>query len=620
MADTKRMFTVDKFLGVNEAADGQTELKMGQASRMENFYISDGYNLVSRGGARRIDREAQRENAPVLALWAGNVDGADLLVAVDFLETDRVHVYTSKGGNPAHILTQAGCLGLTDAENARVKIFQFGGKLFIMSAGKTVLWNRAEFTEAPVYVPLVVTGASPAGGGTALENFNLLSPLRRIDFSADGEATGFVLPGDAVRVTAVKIDNQEIALDTAGSFDTLTHSFTFNNAPPKGVGNVEFTYGTDQAAAEENRNRVVNMTLAENYNGQTDTRLFLAGDGSNLCIYSGVPASGNLGELYFPAMNEITVDMAVGPVTGLVRSDNRLLVFTRSGADLITYEPVTLADGNVIAGFYLRNANRKFGNEAPGQVQVTKNKVRTLCDGGVYEWNFSAYYARDERHAKRISDPVEKSLRNADLTKAVTCDDNHDQTYYLFLNDGRVLVNRYALEESVWCVYRSEIFRNVRFAAMLGPILVFVTDRGIFRMTDWAGMDDSLTIGGEELPILAEWESGYMDFGADFRRKYSSTIYVSILPQSRSRLAITAKTDRREDYREKAVGSNVFSYGNISYGQWSYNMSSTPKINRVRLKVKKFVYYKLILRVDEPGTRATVLSLDQEVRFSSMVK
>ena len=49
-------------------------------------------------------------------------------------------------------------------------------------------------------------------------------------------------------------------------------------------------------------------------------------------------------------------------------------------------------------------------------------------------------------------------------------------------------------------------------------------------------------------------------------------------------------------------------------------MNRIPRIRRVRLKVKKFVYYKLIFRVEEPGSRATVLSYDMKVRFSSNVK
>lgn len=617
MSGNSRTYTVDKFLGLNEAADGQTELKMGQASRMENFTISDGYNLVTRGGIQRIHREEDRGAAPVLALWAGNVGGKDLLFCVDYLDGDRVWVWEGGAGGPVFLTMVSGCLNLAEQENARVKIFPFGGKLFIMSAGNTVYWDGTGFTEAKIYVPLVITGANPAGGGTILENYNLLTPLRRVEFSSDGESTAYKLPEEATAITAVKIDNQAAE---GWRFDADSGSCVFETAPVKGVSNVEITYRAAVDQGKADRDRVLNMTLAESYNGATDTRLFLAGDGSNVCIYSGVPQSGDITELYFPAMNEVAVDMGAGAVTDIVRSDNRLLVFTRSGADLITYEPVTLADGSTIAGFYLRNANREFGSEASGQVQVTANKVRTLTDGGVYEWNFSAYYARDERHAKRISDPVEKSLQGVTLSRIVTCDDNHSRNYYAFLQDGRVLVNRYGLEGEIWCVYRSDLMKQVRYAVMLGSTLVFAGANGVFCLTESGAYDDPEIPGAEQMPIRAVWESGYMDFGVDYRKKYSSEIHISMLPQSRSNLLVTASTDRREDYRVKEIGSNIFSFGNASFAAWSFNMNRIPKIRRVRLKVKKFVYYKLIFKVEEPGSRATVLSYDMKVRFSSNVK
>ena len=43
-------------------------------------------------------------------------------------------------------------------------------------------------------------------------------------------------------------------------------------------------------------------------------------------------------------------------------------------------------------------------------------------------------------------------------------------------------------------------------------------------------------------------------------------------------------------------------------------------VNRIRLKVKKFVYYKLIFKVNTDGALATVLGYDQKVRFASMAK
>jgi hypothetical protein len=38
------------------------------------------------------------------------------------------------------------------------------------------------------------------------------------------------------------------------------------------------------------------------------------------------------------------------------------------------------------------------------------------------------------------------------------------------------------------------------------------------------------------------------------------------------------------------------------------------------MKIKKFVYYKLIFRVTEPGAVATVLSVDQRIRYAGYAK
>ena len=71
---------------------------------------------------------------------------------------------------------------------------------------------------------------------------------------------------------------------------------------------------------------------------------------------------------------------------------------------------------------------------------------------------------------------------------------------------------------------------------------------------------------------------------------------------------------------QKQVTANIFSWNGADFRWWTFNTNAAPKINRVRLKVKKFVYYKLILSVDEPGAQATVLGYDQTVRFGSMAK
>lgn len=632
MSNDTRMFSVDAFLGLNEAADGDTELKMGQASRMENWYITDGYNLTVRPGIQRVDPERE-SGRPILAAWSGVIEGEEYLVAVDLdgvdLDgegdpTDRIFLFgRDEDGKFRMVLEQRKALGINNYTHP-VKIFPFGGKLYIMSAGNTVVYKEGSFQREEPYIPLVIAGATPAGGGTMLENLNILTPYRRIDFSADGEATAYVLPEEAEEVTKILIDNYEKDVASAGVFDPDTHTFTFNTAPAKGVGNVEFTYRASEAAAEKTRLKIVDCTLWETFNGSTDTRLFLSGDGSNMCYYTGVPTQGDAGLLYFPAMYEVAVDMASSPVTGLVRHYTKLLVYTeKDGVYTITYEPVTLEDGTVTAGFYLRAAHKEFGNEAMGQIQTVENYPRSISGGSIYEWRITSSFYKDERYARRVSDMVAKTLKRADPGRIVTCDDNHDKTYYVFLNDeeGTVLVNRYALgKEGVWCIYKSALCQDVRFALMQGGDMVFMTMDDMFYFSRDASKDVGVHLTGDAQTIRAIWESGFMDFGAAYRKKYSSRIYVSILPETSSWLTVTASTDRRESYTEKSIGSNVFSFANANFGRWSFNMNRIPKINRIRLKVKKFVYYKLIFKVEGLGDRATILGYDQQVRFASMVK
>ena len=617
------MFTVDKFLGINESGDGDTELKLGEASKMENFTITDAYNLILRPGVRRLDFNTERSPAPILAAWAGFMNTEDFLVICDFHDgQDRLFVYR-KTELEAHELvhSQTGALGLQTAENSMVNIFTFNGFLYVMSAKKTVVYESGEFVEKKPYIPLVIAGADPAGGGTTLENINLLTGYRRMNFSADGTATAYALPAEAVGVVTVTVDNVEQA--NAGTFNSETHTFHFTSAPMKGVGNVEITYSTDPETAEAARMQILSCRLHEEYNGSTDTRLFVAGNGTNMCYYTGVTQDGEATAMYFPAMNEVAVDMSGSAITGLMRHYSKLLVFKNDGTHSISYEPVTLTDGNTIAGFFLRPMNKEFGNEILGQVQTVNNYPRTITKDGLYEWRITSSYYKDERYAKRISDMVENSFRRADVQKIVTCDDDFKKNYYVFLNDadGTVLVNRYELNKGdCWCIYKSRMFRNIRFAMIHGGTMVFCNETEVFRLEEDYVYDDAEVPGGEATQIAAVWESGFLSFGADFRRKYSSEIYLSVQPQSGSRIVVTAETDKREDYLEKVIENSTFQWSNVTFTDLTFNTSDRPTINRVRLKVKKFIYYKLVFRIDKPGTQGTILGFDQKIRFASMAK
>lgn len=614
-----RMFSVDKFLGLNQSGDGDTELRMGEASLMVNFTVTDGMNLASRPGVLPAPFDASRAPGQLLAVWAGYVGTAERIVLVELSGgTDRITVYgRDSSGAVASLSTQSGLLALTAPVN--VQVFSFSGDVYIFTPEKfAVLGASDAFTVATPYVPLVVAGASPSGGGTELEKSNLLSPRRRVNYSADGTSTAYVLPAEAASVVSVAVDNA--VLPSPGSFDAASHTFNFTSAPAKGVGNVEITYSVSEEAFAPGLAQITACTLHEEFNGSTDTRLFLSGDGSNRCYYSGVTQDGAPSALYFPALNEIAVDVSGSAVTAMVRHYSRLLVFKPDGTFAITYEPVTLADGSVTAGFYLRPVNRDYGNSAPGQVRTVSNYPRSFTASALYEWRVTSSYYRDERYAVRISDPVRTAIAQADPKRLLAWDDDTDKTYYIFLNDtlGTVLVNRYGLGKSgLWTMYRSGAFRDVTHAFTFASTFYFVSGDRILHFSESALYDN---YAGESVPIDAAWESGFMAFGADFLKKYASSIYVSVLPQSNSSLSVTAETDRKSSYTEKTVSKNMFTFSTLRFSTLTFRTKQSPTISRVRLKVKKFVYYKLKFSVSQPGTRAGVLGFDMEVRYGAKAK
>ena len=282
--------------GLREGARGER----GEAAEMVNFTVTGQGLLTLRPGVRALELPFgfDTRGQVIRGLWAGFLGRGEFLAVATSpageygANGDYIQVFRRKeeGFAAAALLPRP-----FGAKTAWVQFFTFCGELYALSdqgylrisdGGISTVDTpgfRAQAVEA--YVPLVVTGASPAGGGTALEQVNRLTNRRRISYSADGSAA-YRLPEEAVGVAAVQVSGE--SLDSPGSFDAESRIYTFRTPPAAGTDNVEITY----LAASSDRARVLGMRCSETYNGDTDTRLFLYGDGSNTCIYSGVTRSG----------------------------------------------------------------------------------------------------------------------------------------------------------------------------------------------------------------------------------------------------------------------------------------------------------------------------------------
>ncbi len=583
------VYQIQKFLGLNESPDGDTQLRLGEAGEMRNWQVTPQYHLRVRPGYRSV----QKFQRPVRGLWSGFVAGKrKLLCAAD-------------GG--VWDLTEMPARRIGDCYDAPTTMFGFNGKVYFLNGHEYLVWDGEGFVDTvDGYVPLVATAMLPEGGGTTVENVNRLTGRRRCQFSADGEAVKYHLPEQEVlAVEEVLIDGEA---SSNWTLDKTAGVITFDKAPKAGNSNVEVRYRVRNTL----RDQVERMRFAEQFNGAADTRVFLYGDGSAKAIYCGVTEDGTASAEYFPDLYEVRIGSDNSPITGMIKYYDRLMSYKSDGGAYATkYEVTELADGSVIPGFKTVSINRDIGNEAMGQVRLVENTPRTLYGGQVYDWVMANYATRDERNAQCIGQRVRQTVKQADMERVFCFDDDCRQEYYIFLNDqaGTVLVHQYGID--VW--YRYTALPAVCAVADSGNVYLGLSDGRVVRFSEEYPNDDGAAID-------AFFASGHMAFERDWRRKYSAMTWVSVKPTANAYLEAAMTCDRDVPEVAKAVSLGLSSLKSVDFARWSFLTNRSPQIRRLKLKLRRFVYCRLLLRSCHPASDATVLAVDMQVQYGGRAK
>lgn len=583
-----KVYKIGKFLGINENPDGDTNLKMGEASEMQNWRITKDNHLQIRPGYGEV---VSIGATPILGMWSGLINGVATTVC-------------SCGGKLYKIdLSAKTKTEIGTVTGSYAHFFGFDKKLYLLTGSKYYVYDGTTLAEVEGYRPLVSISNVPTGGGTSLEQVNKLSGTRRAWFSPDGSATTFQLPEkglasvDYVKKTA---DNAAVTF----SADTANGTVTISPAPAKGTNSIEIGW----TVSENYRSQVEGMRFSENYNGTQDTRVFLYGDGTNKTFYSGLDYDGKPRADYFPDMNEIAVDSANSPITALIKHYDSLLIFKADSAYTARYGSITLADGGVTAAFYTAPLNRSIGNAALGQAMLVQNNPFTLFGRSVYEWQLSSYAAKDERNAKSKSDRVIRTLSEFNLLDAVCFDDEYNTEYWV-TQGGRAVIYNYTAD--AWYIY--EGVPAVCFLSINGELYIGTSGGMIVRLSREFRNDN-----GTE--IAARWQSGSMDFGMDYKRKHSSELWVVLKPESQARVTATVESNVSSNYDEKVVSSSLSTFSHASFAHWSFGTNRKPQTDRVKIKVKKFTFYRLILTSVSTSATATILGVDIRVRLVGNVK
>ena len=125
---SEKVFTLSVFRGLNQNPDGDTKLKMGEASDMYNFRVTRDGNLQRRPGTKTLlDLET---DAPIKGLWTGFVSGHEyMLGACD----GKLYKFWDDGNSfaePEKVIPRRRCISVDDSivrvSASSVNVFRAG--------------------------------------------------------------------------------------------------------------------------------------------------------------------------------------------------------------------------------------------------------------------------------------------------------------------------------------------------------------------------------------------------------------------------------------------------------------------------------------------------------------
>lgn len=284
--------------------------------------------------------------------------------------------------------------------------------LYYKNNGSYVQYDGTTVSVVVGYIPKVIMGRAPTGGGTPLEQYNMLSAGFINSFSATGSATAYTLTQTSLDATTVTATLNGVAKVEGTDFtvNRATGIVTFTTAPTSGVDNLLITAYKSSATDTANFNP---LCYVATFGGNNDTRVFMAG-GSTTYYYSGL-----LDPSYFPENQYNNAGSSSEFVTGFGKQYNSLIIFKERSLGVVTYQ--VNSDGSN-PQFPYAGLNSKIGCDMPNTIQLINNCL-VWCNtyAGVHIL-ISDTQIKDEKNVKPLSHNINGTIQRPGLLQQLKTD------------------------------------------------------------------------------------------------------------------------------------------------------------------------------------------------------
>jgi hypothetical protein len=360
------------------------------ASQIDDNESPDMLNIIL-DAEGRPDKRFGYARIYATSLGPGKINGMFYFIKKDGSVRFVIHhgttLYTQAGtAQPASIYT-----GMA---NNRSVFFAFNDYLWIMDGTNYLRYDGLTVVTVSsiAYVPTVLISSPPAGGGTPLEDFNLVGAGFKQSFSGNAAATVYQLALTNLDATPpmTAIVNGALMNEGAGfTVNRTSGTVTFTAAPASGTNNVIITAYKTITGKAATINQCINYVI---YGGTQDTRVFWYG---NPNFPANVYRSGLYDPSYAPENGFIKVGSDASKVVNMIAQYDSCIIVKGNLSNFQTTSQ-NLYDVNIwqmqfqisatgVVSFPILPLNNQIDSIARDSMQLIDNAPTWLSSQGVQQ-------------------------------------------------------------------------------------------------------------------------------------------------------------------------------------------------------------------------------------------
>lgn len=397
------------------------------------------------------------------------------------MSTEEIKTIKSKGMNPR-----------------RSESFIFNNIFYIKDGINYLEYDGETCKEVEGYIPTTTNSRAPLGGGTVLEDYNMLTGYRKNSFCADGENKEYHL--DSREIEAGKTKAWINGVETTDfTVDTTNGIVTFNEIPEKPL-----TDGQDNVVIQfcktisGDREKILKCNLLCVF----DNRVFFGGnqDYPNTIFHTSLN-----NPRYVSSTDYYNEGLDMSPVRSMVVGNNALWVFkepSQANTSIYYHNPATYEDGKAYPSIH-----SSISTGCVAKAINFNDDIVFFSDRGMEGINGDVTTEQVVAHrstlidSKLLEEPNYKALilQEWEGYLLVIIDNK------IYLADSRAMYTNSTHNEYEWFYW--ELEKNITFATVKDNILYLCSNDGIYTLTKKDGKIDSY------------WTTCLDDFGSPSMQK-----------------------------------------------------------------------------------------------------